>query len=114
MYEHIMVIGNVGNVKEGTGAKPYLRMSIATNSSYKDKSGKEHEQTNWYSVTLWDDKRIEYYKGKIGKGDLVLVTGTPSLRTYENDDKKGVELAILTEFDGKFKILKHASNVKDA
>ena len=113
MYEQITVIGNVGKVTEEHGEKPYIRLSVGSNAFHKDKNGKEQEQTNWYTITLWDTKRIEYYKGKIRKGSLVLASGTPNLRFYEKDGKTGHDLAIVTEYGGKFKVLRYADG-KDA
>jgi hypothetical protein len=98
MFEQIMVTGYVGKVIKGNGATPYLRVSIASTVGFKNKKGETRESTNWYSTTLWDERRIAHYAGKLQKGDLVLVVGTPSVRIYEKDGKKGLDFTISTEF----------------
>jgi single-stranded DNA-binding protein len=114
MFEQITVIGHVGKVTKENGATPYIRVSIASTVSFKDKKGEMRENTNWYTTTLWDAKRITNYKDKLQKGDLVLVVGAPTVRIYEKDDKKGIDFAIATEFGGRFKVLRYTSGANNA
>jgi single-stranded DNA-binding protein len=113
MFEQITVIGHVGKVTKGGGATPCIHVSIASTVSFKDKKGEMRESTNWYSTTLWDEKRIAHYTGKLQKGDLVLVVGAPTVRIYEKVGKKGIDFTIATEFGGRFKVLRHAAGATD-
>jgi single-stranded DNA-binding protein len=108
MFEQITVIGTVGKVTKGEGENPYLRMSVGISNSYKDKKGKTHENTNWYGVTLWNEKQIDYYKDKIQKGDCILAIGRPEIRTYTHEGENRVEVTIKTDFGGKFRVIKRA------
>jgi single-stranded DNA-binding protein len=110
MYEQMTVIGYAGKVTKG---ETYLKVTIGASTSYKDKTGKEKEQTNWYTVTIWDEKRREHYGDKIKKGDLVLAVGTPSVSLYEKGGKKGFDFAISTEYGGKFRVIRYASTAND-
>jgi single-stranded DNA-binding protein len=108
MYTNLTVVGQIGNITETlTVTNPYIRLSIASSYAYKDKAGKDVEHTDWFSVTLWGEKQIEYYKGKLHKGDLVLASGKPEIRMYENKGEKRVDVGIKVAFDGSFRVLRY-------
>lgn len=71
----------LGTAKSG---KRYARIRVAASV----KRG-ENENTNWFSVTLWD-KLAENVGPNLKKGDRVLVLGTLELETYTSQ-KDGVE-----------------------
>ena len=108
MYTNLTVVGQIGNITETlTVTNTYIRLSIASSYAYKDKAGKDVEHTDWFSVTLWGEKQIEYYKGKLHKGDLVLASGKPEIRMYENKGEKRVDVGIKVAFDGSFRVLRY-------
>jgi len=109
MYENITVIGFVGKVVKGRGTLRSIRLTIGASVTFIDRNGKEQQNTNWYSVALWDEKRVKYYGEHLRAGDMVIVSGTPNVRAYEKDGKKGIDFSIITEYNGKFKILRHAA-----
>jgi hypothetical protein len=103
MYEQITVIGYVGKVIK---KEKYLRVTIGASSIFKDKIGKD--QSRWYSVTLWDERRVGYYGNKLQKGDLVLAVGAPDLRLYGKKEKN-VDFSIVTEHGGRFRVIRYVS-----
>ncbi len=62
--------------------------NVATNESYKDREGKEVENTEWHRVVAWR-KLAEICGQYLKKGSLVYIEGKLKTRTY--DDKDGVK-----------------------
>jgi single-stranded DNA-binding protein len=112
MHEYLEVIGHVGKVTAGKGEKPYTRLSVAVSTNYRDKHNEFKEYTNWYTVTIWDKKRADYYKDTVKKGDMVFASGQPAFRVYEKDGKPGIDVAINTEFNGKLRVLHRTGDAR--
>jgi single-strand DNA-binding protein len=93
MLNKVTLIGHLGGDPETrtieSGSK-VGRFSLATNESYKDKSGEWQNQTEWHNVVVWRElaERCERLK----KGQLVYVEGKVSSRKYT--DKDGVEKSV--------------------
>lgn len=84
----VILTGNIGNdpeVREVNGKK-FARMNIATDDSYKDKSGNKVEQTDWHYLTCWGNT-AEIVAKYICQGDRVSVGG--KLKTRKWIDKEG-------------------------
>ncbi len=62
--------------------------NVATNESYKDREGKEVENTEWHRIVTWR-KLAEICGQYLKKGSLVYIEGKLKTRTY--DDKDGVK-----------------------
>ena len=89
------LIGNVSKTKEvGTT----LRVTIASNYPYKDKSGDWQDDTHWNEVTVFAGKQQDWVKRNIAKGMLVYVEGRLKQTSYEKDGEKvyGTTLAAET------------------
>ena len=92
----ITVLGNIGQdaqVREVNG-RYAINFSIAHNRKWTDNDGVIRESTTWFSCAIWKETRektkiAEYLKA----GQIVLVEGTPELRTYKN--KEGQTIAAL-------------------
>lgn len=70
--------GYVGNVKPFDSN---MKVSIATNRSYKD--GDEWKTaTEWNEVTIWSENVIDYIARNVGSGDLVEVEARVAQRSY--------------------------------
>lgn len=63
-----------------------VRLSLATNESYKNKSGEFVTDTTWHAVVVWN-KLAEEAETTFKKGSCVALTGKIVNRTY--DDKAG-------------------------
>jgi len=91
-YNHVTILGHLGRDPDhrliGTGDSQVCELSIATSERWTDRSGNEHERTEWHRVKIWGraaaacDKHLE-------KGSQVLVTG--SLRTESWEDREGIK-----------------------
>lgn len=91
MINRVTLVGRLGQDVElrytpyGT---PVARLSVATNSTYKDKDGQQVEKTDWHRVIVFQ-KAAENCANYLGKGSLIYIEGRLSTRKWE--DKEGVE-----------------------
>jgi len=84
------IAGNLGKdaaTSTTKGGKNVTRFSIAANKKWTDKSGKEHETTDWFRVAAWNN--LAKFASSLKQGDAVLVQG--ELRTGEYTDDKNVK-----------------------
>jgi len=81
----VSLIGRLGAQPEVVtfdSGKTLARFSIATNESYRDKSGEWQEQTQWHNITAWG--KTATLVGKIlNKGQEVIVQGRLVNKSYE-------------------------------
>jgi single-strand DNA-binding protein len=71
----------------------YLRLRIASNRNYRDKSGEWKEETTFTGATLWGNQ-AERLSERIKKGTPVLIEGRLSSYTREVDGFKRTEVSI--------------------
>jgi single-strand DNA-binding protein len=81
----VSLIGRLGAQPELVtfeSGRTLARFSIATNESYKDKSGEWKDQTQWHNVVAWG--KTANLVGKIlSKGQEVIVQGRIVNKSYE-------------------------------
>lgn len=85
----VILIGNLGKdpeVKYLEGGVAVANFSIATTESYKDKTGKKVDQTEWHNIVLWRGL-AEVAEKFLKKGMQVFIEGR--LRTRSWQDKEG-------------------------
>lgn len=85
----VMLIGNVGNepeVKTTGGGTKIAKVSLATNRTFKDRSGQQQEKTEWHRLTFWD-KMADLVEQYVKKGDRLYVEGR--LEYSQTEDDKG-------------------------
>lgn len=61
--------------------KKVARVSVAINEYYKNKSGEESKQTQWFNLVFWNAKADEAVK-LIKKGAEIAVVGKLASQTY--------------------------------
>ena len=87
----VRLVGHLGNSPEikvvGTNKK-LCRLSVATNSSYKNDNGDKVEETQWHNLVLWDKNAVIAEK-YLQKGSEVSIEGKLSSRSYT--DKAGIK-----------------------
>jgi single-strand DNA-binding protein len=85
----VILVGNLGNDPETRflpSGGAVTNVSVATSSSWKDKSGEQQERTEWHRVVFFN--RLAEIAGEyLRKGSKVYVEG--SLRTNKWQDKDG-------------------------
>lgn len=90
LVNKVQLIGHLGmdpEVKSFENGK-MLRISLATDASYKDKDGKKVQDTHWHTLVAWN-KTAEIGEKLFKKGKQVAIEGSLVNRSYE--DKEGVK-----------------------
>lgn len=98
---------NVGFIIGHLGADPEVRtlesgvkvatFRVATNETWKDKSGEKQQRTDWHNVVLWRGL-AEVAEKWLKKGNQVAIMGKIQNRNYET--KEG-DVKWVTEFVGE-------------
>lgn len=84
----VMLIGNLGkdpDIQFLEGNICVAKFPLATTESFKDKTGKLVQQTEWHSVVLWRGL-AELAQKYLHKTSLVYIEGRLKTRTWEDKD----------------------------
>ena len=87
----VILIGNLGRdpeVRYLPSGDAVANFSIATTEKWKDKSGEQHEQTEWHRISFFG-RQAEICGEYLKKGSSVYVEGR--LQTRKWTDKEGKE-----------------------
>ena len=82
----VQLIGNVGNtlkLEETKNGKKYVKLSIATNNTCRNKEGEKIKDTQWHPFMFWG-KKAEIADKNILKGQEIYVEGSLNYRYYED------------------------------
>ncbi len=88
MYNKVILIGNLGRdpeVRQLEGGVSVGKFSIATNESFKDKSGEWQQKTEWHDIVVWRNL-AERAERDLKKGSLVFVEGKLTHRKWQDKD----------------------------
>ncbi len=86
----VMLLGNLGadpELRVTPGGQAVLKLRIATNESYLDRSNVRQERTEWHRVTVWG-KRAEALGKILTKGDSLFIEGRIQTSSYEKNGEK--------------------------
>lgn len=86
----LQVTGRLGadpEVKTLEGGQTVANFSVASDDSYKDKSGTEVKRTEWTNVVMWG-KLAEIAQKHFKKGSRLFIEGKKQTRSWEDKDKK--------------------------
>ncbi len=89
MINKVILVGHVGKepeIKYIDNGTAVAQFSLATNETYKDKSGNRVEKTEWHNIVLWRGL-AEIVEKYVKKGDQLYIEG--KIRTRSWDDKDG-------------------------
>jgi len=89
MINKVILLGHVGKdpeVRHLDNDRTVARLTIATNETYRNKSGEKVTNTEWHNVVAWR-ALAEITEKYIKKGSLLYIEG--KLRTRSWDDKDG-------------------------
>ncbi len=97
----VQLIGNVGENPELTvleNGKKVVRLSLATNSYYKNAQGKKVQSTDWHTLVAWG-KLAEIIEDYAAKGKEIAIEGKLTSRSYEtkSGDKRYITEIIVNE-----------------
>ena len=73
--------GLVGSVKTVGKTR---KISIAVDASYKNDAGEWQKRTIWNTVTVFEDRMVEWIDSDLTKGDMVSVDGHMGENNYKN------------------------------
>lgn len=86
MINKVILVGNLGRdpeVRYLEGNVAVARFPLATNESYKDKSGNWQTRTEWHDIVLWR-QLAERAEKSLKKGSLVFVEGKLTHRKWQD------------------------------
>ncbi len=87
----VQLIGNLGNapeVKNTENGKKLARFSMATNETYRGRTGEKITETTWHNVVAWG-KVADIAEKFLTKGKEVAIEGKLINRSYT--DKDGIK-----------------------
>jgi single-strand DNA-binding protein len=87
----VQLIGNLGTapeVKNTESGKKLARFSMATNETYRGRTGEKITETTWHNVIAWG-KVAEIVEKFLVKGKEVAIEGKLTNRSYT--DKEGIK-----------------------
>ncbi len=85
----VILVGRLGKdpeTKFTSGGQALATFSMATDSTYKDKSGERQKKTEWHRIKIWG-KLAEIAQQYLKKGSLIFIEGR--IETREWQDKEG-------------------------
>ena len=84
----VQLIGNLGKapeVKNIENGKKLARFSIATNETYRGRTGEKITETTWHNIIAWG-KVAELAEKFLSKGTEVAIEGKLVSRSYTDKD----------------------------
>jgi single-strand DNA-binding protein len=85
----VILIGRLGKdpeVKYTPSGAPVARFTLATDESFKDRSGEQQRRTEWHAIVAWN-KLAEICGEYLSKGKQVYIEG--SIRSRQWEDQSG-------------------------
>ncbi len=85
----VILIGRVGQnpeIRYTSSGSPVAHFSVATDESFKDRTGEQKQHTEWHRVVAWS-KLAEICGEYLTKGKLVYIEG--SIRSNQWQDQSG-------------------------
>lgn len=85
----VLLIGNVGSdpeIRTTSGGVRIAKLRLATNRTWKDSEGREHEETEWHRLVFFG-RLADVVEAYVSKGDPVFVEGSIHYSTSTRDGK---------------------------
>ena len=85
----VILVGRLGRDPETRytgGGQAVANFSVATDETYKDKSGERQKRTEWHKIVVWG-KQAEIAQQYLKKGSLIFIEGRIQSREWQ--DKEG-------------------------
>mgnify|MGYP000689953285 CR=1 FL=1 len=90
MVNKVILLGRVGKdpeIKQFDNGS-VANFSIATNESYKNKSGERVDVTDWHNISIGMPSLVGIVEKYVKKGDLLYCEGKIKTREYEKEGQK--------------------------
>ena len=87
-FQQVIILGSVGKdpeIKSTGGGTLVANFSMATSSSYKDKSGEWQEKTEWHNMVAYA-RTAEIIRDYVQKGAPLHIVGHLQTRNWEDKD----------------------------
>ncbi|MCI0422481.1 MAG: single-stranded DNA-binding protein, partial [Acidobacteria bacterium] len=84
----VTLVGRLGKdpeLKYTQGGDAVANFSVATDETWKDKSGEKQQRTEWHNIVAWK-KLAEICGQYLRKGSQVLIQGRLQTRKWEDKD----------------------------
>jgi single-strand DNA-binding protein len=85
----VILVGRLGRdpeVRFTPSGQSVANMSLATDSTYKDRAGERQKRTEWHRIVMWG-KLAEIAQKYLKKGSLIYVEGRIQQREYQDRDQ---------------------------
>lgn len=90
MVNKVILLGNVGKepeIKQFDNGS-VANFSLATNETYKDKSGEKVQKTEWHNIRVGMPSLVDIVQKYVKKGDVLYCEGKIRTREYDKDGQK--------------------------
>ena len=90
MYNKVILIGNLGadpELRTLESGSRVVKLSLATNENYQDKSGEWQKRTEWHNVIGWNNLADRMEKS-LKKGMMVFIEGKVAYRKWQDQEGK--------------------------
>jgi len=99
-----IIIGHLGKDAESgetESGKRWVRLSVATSESWRDKAtGEKRERTEWHRIVCWGDGLTAFLTENAKKGGKVMVEGTVQTRKWTKDGQDRFTTEIVVQGAG--------------
>jgi len=109
MVNRVTLVGRLGRdpeTKFTAAGQAVANFSIATDETYKDKTGARQKRTEWHRIIVWG-KQAEIAQQYLKKGALIFVEGRIQSREWEKDGEKHRSFEIVSS---NFRMLEAKKN----
>ena len=80
-------LGRAPEIKTMTDGKRVSTFSVATSTSWVDKSGEKKELTDWHNIVVFNEPTVKFIESYVKKGSRVYIEG--KIKTRKWTDKMG-------------------------
>lgn len=98
----VQILGHVGKV---VPLQKVTKIDVGTNRYWKDEEGDNQTTTDWCTLTVLDQKTIEFVGANVSKGDPIYAEARVANSTYERNGQKvyatDLIVLLLNRFDPK-------------
>lgn len=111
----VMLVGRLGSdpqIRETSGGEKVANFSLATDESYKDRSGNRQKKTEWVKLVVWG-KLADVCEQYLHKGDMIFVEGKLQTREYEST-KDSTKHTVTEVVVRELKMLSNGNGSKEA